>query len=166
MKLGNLMFRYLVTSDMTNTKVVCTDDHHDVQDAGLGQVMAARLDNMMHPSEENIKVESESSDGVVPKYGMHAMEGKNSFTCTSEGLQQLDCLFMLSRAEQDPAVCVREIYFIETKQRILISYYFSRSRPPERAYLNRFDRWKLLSLRDIGWGPPNKIYLIILVFNL
>ena len=152
--------------DMTNTKFICINDHHDVEDVGLCQVMAASLDNRMHPNQENIKVQPESTVGVVPKYGMHAMEGKNSFTCTSEGLQQLDCLFMLSRAEQDPAVCVREIYFIETKQRILISYYFSRSRPPEQAYASMFDRWKLLSLRDIGWGPPNNLYLIILVFNV
>ena len=84
-----------------------------------------------------------------------------------QGEQELGCFFWLSRPELGPAMHVQEIFFNETNQRILISYYFSRSRPPEQdAYVNRFQWWKLLCLRDIGWGPPNKLCLVILVFNL
>ena len=152
-------------TDMTNTKFICINDHHDVEDVGLCQVMAASLDNRMHPNQENIKVQPESTVGVVPKYEILvdatvlAKEERKSQACTfDQGVQEFGCFFWLSHKKHGPAIDAQEIFFIETNQRILTCYYFSQSRPPEQQkYVNRFKWWQLLSLRDIGWGPPNKL---------
>ena len=59
-------------------------------------------------------------------------------------------------------VHVQEICFVETNPRVLFGYYFSRSRPPEiHAYVKRIQWWRLFSLRDIGWEPPDKLCSII-----
>ena len=130
------------------------------------------LQNMWRPDQERIK--AESIVGVVPKYEILvdatvlAKEERKSQACTfDQGEQEFGCFFWLSRPELGPAMHVQEIFFNEISQRILISYYFSRSRPPEQdAYVNRFQWWKLLCVRDIRWGPPSKLCLVILVFNL
>ena len=144
---------------MTNTKFICIDDHRDVQDTSPGHVMAAPLvtisDNITQPNQEMIKVEAESLVAFAPNYEMHAtLEEENSNISTFEGVQRLNSFFLLSRAGQDLVVHVRDICFIETSQRILIRYYFSRPRPLERPYVNMFQWWKLLCLKDTGWGPP------------
>ena len=80
-----------------------------------------------------------------------------------QGVQEFGYFFWLSRTKHGPAIDAQEIFFIETNQRILTCYYFSQSRPPEQQeYVNRFKWWQLLSLRDIGWGPPNKLCFVIL----
>ena len=56
---------------------------------------------------------------------------------------------------------VQEICFVETNPRILLGYYFSRSRPPEiHAHVKRIQWWRLFSLKEIGWGPPRETCVI------
>ena len=69
----------------------------------------------------------------------------------------------VSHEKKHSFVHVLEICFVETNPRILLGYYFSRSRLPEiHAHVKRIQWWRLSSLRDIGWGPPDKLCSSIL----
>ena len=88
---------------------------------------------------------------------MHALLCGKSYMCVharkdsymfGQGVHQFDCLFWLPRSKQIHVVHVQESSFLGI-------YYFSRSRPPEpEVHTGMFGWWRLFSLRQIGWGPP------------
>ena len=158
---------------MTNTKVVCTDDHHDVQDAGLGQVMAARLDNMMHPSEENIKVEPESV-GIVQNTRRESQTRLETFILADKQTSTGPCeevrFFTYMHGgwryyySGDQLIKVEDVFAarIWFRRRGLVTIFLFIFLPLKKRTSKGSCACRKLSLKAVGWGPPTAYTTMLL----
>ena len=150
--------------DITNAKVVSIDDHHDVQDAGLGQVMAARLDNMMHPSEENIKVEPESV-GIVQNTRRESQTRLETFILADKQMSTDPCeevRFFTYMHEGwryysgDQLIKVEDVFTarIWLRRRGMVTIFLFIFLPLKKRTSKGSCACRQLSLKAVGWGPP------------
>ena len=86
------------------------------------------------------------------------VHGKKDYTSMfDQGVHQSGYFFWLLHPKHVQVIYVQKICFLEINHGIISCYYFSRLRPPElEVQVSRFKWWRLFSLCDQGWGPPDR----------